>query len=627
MNNSNKKKNRVPSSAGRPVRSRAGPDRLAVSPEGVYCNASFMQAITLHIGDKVTVYTVHGKQFEGYLKTFSKTFELVISMTHQVDPERPQHIDPSTVVDMKIFKLDDIVRIEAKNVDLEYAIRDTFATDTAISKFNGVIGEKELEPWTEDSMLVGGPGGDNDFDLDQMCNHNNTGTATNGWDVNDMFKKNETVYGVQSTFDQSLSGYTVQIQKRDTAEFKEAEARAAAIANEIENNPTYRARVELENGDEEDRFAAVTRLPADPGAAPPPAENGKYVPPAKRNHQQGKLMPRTMSSSTTSTSTSSGPPTPTQTSLPSPQGGTPTPPLSRQDSTTQSPPTPTPANPPHPQQHTHSHPQSDRQSTSHPHPQPHPQSDSRHHHDRHPHSQQQQQQHVSHHDRHSYHNHSNSNDRHHTHSNHSSLDREHQHHRQQDQRQQHGERQERQERHNVERQDSRHSDRHGDRQDRHTDRQHNDNRQQQGAKYHSGGPPLSQQQQQHQPAYHQHHSQHHTPPFPPPNINYSTGPPPNGPHQGPNPGPGPRDRLNGDKLPPQHRIPPSQGGPMRNGGARGPRSTYSESTATPAPPPPRYGQPAPPPEQMQRAHHAPIPHPHPAMMIVPPGTHHIALAP
>ncbi|KAL1446770.1 hypothetical protein WDU94_015645, partial [Cyamophila willieti] len=124
------------------------------------------------------VYTVHGKQFEGYLKTFSKTFELVISMTHQVDPERPQHIDPSTVVDMKIFKLDDIVRIEAKNVDLEYAIRDTFATDTAISKFNGVIGEKELEPWTEDSMLVGGPGGDNDFDLDQMCNHNNTGTAT-----------------------------------------------------------------------------------------------------------------------------------------------------------------------------------------------------------------------------------------------------------------------------------------------------------------------------------------------------------------------------------------------------------------------------------------------------------------
>ncbi|XP_026687490.1 ataxin-2 homolog [Diaphorina citri] len=132
-----------------------------------------------------------------------------------------------------------------------------------------------------------GPGGDDDFELDQMCNHN-VGTATNGWDVNDMFKKNEMVYGVQSTFDQSLSGYTVQIQKRDTAEFKEAEARAAAIANEIENNPAYRARLELENGDEEERFAAVVRPSGDNGppasASSAPAENGKYVPPAKRNH-------------------------------------------------------------------------------------------------------------------------------------------------------------------------------------------------------------------------------------------------------------------------------------------------------------------------------------------------------
>uniref|UniRef100_A0A8D9BW42 Ataxin-2 n=1 Tax=Cacopsylla melanoneura TaxID=428564 RepID=A0A8D9BW42_9HEMI len=465
-NNSNKKKNRVPSSAGRPVRSRGGPDRLAVSPEGVYCNASFMQAITLHIGDKVTVYTVHGKQFEGYLKTFSKTFELVVSMTHQVDPDDPDYIDPSTVVDVKIFKLDDIVRIEAKNVDLEYAIRDTFATDTAISKFNGVTGERELEPWTEDNMMAG-PGGDSDFDLDQMCNHS-AGPATNGWDVNDMFKKNETVYGVQSTFDQSLSGYTVQIQKRDTAEFKEAEARAAAIANEIENNPAYRARVDLENGDEEDRFAAVTR-PTDPGAAPPPTENGKYVPPAKRNHQpqQGKLMPRTITPSTSNTtSTSSGPPTPTQTSLPSPLSGTPTPPLSRQDSSTQSPPTPTLPQPTHPQQQSHSHPpQSDRQSNSHSHTQ-----ESRHHHDRHSHH-------------HSHHSHSNSTDRqHHTHSNHSSLERDHQHHhRQQEQRQQHGDRQERQERHNVERQDSRHSDRQENRHNSHSsdNRQHNDNRQQQ----------------------------------------------------------------------------------------------------------------------------------------------------
>lgn len=76
--------------------------------------------------------------------------------------------------------------------------------------------------------------------------------------------------------------------------FREAEAKAAKIASEIEANPNYKARIDVENGDEEDAFAAVVRpseiqgagLAAGSGST---VEGGKYVPPAKRKNPQVTL--------------------------------------------------------------------------------------------------------------------------------------------------------------------------------------------------------------------------------------------------------------------------------------------------------------------------------------------------
>lgn len=95
-------------------------------------------------------------------------------------------------------------------------------TDTAISsRLNGNKNEeKELEPWDAGQM-----NGNDNLSLELE--------ASNGWDVQDMFRKNEQDYGVQSTFDHSLRGYTVALQTSDSPDYREAQAKAEQIANEI----------------------------------------------------------------------------------------------------------------------------------------------------------------------------------------------------------------------------------------------------------------------------------------------------------------------------------------------------------------------------------------------------------
>ncbi|UYV61387.1 ATXN2 [Cordylochernes scorpioides] len=145
-------------------------------------------------------------------------------------------------------------------------------TDTGISKFNGQVQERELEPWeggtdgdSSSSLLgveTGGPVGPL-APLGTLTSAGGGGGQQNGWDVNEMFRTNAEKYGVTSTYDDNLIGYTVQLEKKNTPEYQRRELEAIKVANEINNSAASKNRLQLENGDDDKSSAVVRPTPQD----------------------------------------------------------------------------------------------------------------------------------------------------------------------------------------------------------------------------------------------------------------------------------------------------------------------------------------------------------------------------
>ncbi|XP_013786371.2 ataxin-2-like [Limulus polyphemus] len=286
MNSNIKRKNR-PNATSKPVRPK-GPQEKSVTVEGVYCNTRFMHSAASIVGCIVQVQTKDGSITEGVFKTFSPKMELVLEMPYKVDKKAAKvssihNLDPSLgsfinnfntqdyAPEKLIFSLEDVVLVNAVNVDLDYATKCKGFTDSSISKFNGQIVERELEPWEGPPEV-----------FDGTVSLESNDDTKNGWDPNEMFKTNAEKYGVTSTYDSTLQGYTVPLERKNTEEYKQQEAKAVKIALEIENTQQHHARTALENGDEEERYSAVIR----------PTENmhncsSRYVPPQRRRNIPG----------------------------------------------------------------------------------------------------------------------------------------------------------------------------------------------------------------------------------------------------------------------------------------------------------------------------------------------------
>ncbi|KAI4820516.1 hypothetical protein KUCAC02_028491 [Chaenocephalus aceratus] len=253
---------------GRGRHSGKGP--AAVIFNGVYANMRMVHVLTSVVGTKCELKVKNGAVYEGVFKTYGPECDLVLDAAHRKSPEPSIAPRKEDIVESIIFKASDVVVVTFKDVDLNFARK--VPSDTVSGKINGEHKEKDLEPWD---------GGEthNSDSLESLDTD-----VSNGWDPNDMFKYNEEKYGVLSTYDSSLSTYTVPLERDNSEEFLKREARAAQLAEEIEGSATYKARVALENDErsEEEKYTAVMRGDRETHTL---SRENKYIPPGQRSRE------------------------------------------------------------------------------------------------------------------------------------------------------------------------------------------------------------------------------------------------------------------------------------------------------------------------------------------------------
>ncbi|PIO24544.1 hypothetical protein AB205_0087020, partial [Aquarana catesbeiana] len=220
-------------------------------------------------GSTCDVKVKNGTTYQGVFKTLSSKFELAVDAVHKKTSDQAVGPKREDIVDTMVFKHSDVVLVHFHNVDFNYATKGRQCTGnfTSISfSFTGISLFDALlflcaDKFTDSAIA--------------------TNSKSNGWDANDMFKFNEDNYGVKTTYDSSLSSYTVPLEKDNSDEFRQREARATQLAREIESSPQYRARIAIENDDgrtEEEKHSSVQRPSSDRDSPSFGSRDAKYVP-------------------------------------------------------------------------------------------------------------------------------------------------------------------------------------------------------------------------------------------------------------------------------------------------------------------------------------------------------------
>lgn len=216
-----------------------------------YNNHHLTSAFISLVGLYVEVQKTDGLIYEGILECVSSKLE--IHLCHAclkiVDDEKREN--GSLASESKgtlIFQFCDVVRCNAKNVNLDFAKREQLMTDTAISGGTGVIVERQLEKWQA---------GESDPTFEDIELES---TDHKRWDFDEMIQQNKENHGYESTFDDSMSNYMTPLETCDEETYRKREQEAERIAREMQKDARHK---ELENVDsgagEEELFSSVSR--------------------------------------------------------------------------------------------------------------------------------------------------------------------------------------------------------------------------------------------------------------------------------------------------------------------------------------------------------------------------------
>lgn len=285
-----------------------------VAQKGVL-ETNFLWCITRLIGLRVEVHTRDGTIFDGVLYSVHQSEKMGLDILLQYATVRPQESTPNAIMPecVQVLRIPhkEFVQIVAKNVSKPssnsgmsggagFGAASPFSTNYGVLQTDREIGalnkkgsnEQDLVPWNfgDSSSLVSGSESLDDMTLDDY--------KSEGWD---QIAVNREKFGVKCTYDEEI--YTTHLDK-EAPEYEERNARAAAIAREIESESSTNIHVLEDRGknvageySEEMMYSAATKMarrPAHTQPLPqsqsqsqqklpsPSMSSGAYVPPHLR---------------------------------------------------------------------------------------------------------------------------------------------------------------------------------------------------------------------------------------------------------------------------------------------------------------------------------------------------------